>query len=326
MTQPAGDHKPIQAALPPKKKRKKKPRPVADYLFYLLVRSLAIFLQLWDIDTALRVARWLGRGLFTIYGRGRERALENLRFSYPDKDTAWIETTARRSFEHLVMFAFDILYAARLVNATTWRRYIVLNDPHIREVLADLLAGKGMIMVTGHYGNFEILARAFTAFGLESYNVARPIDNPYINHYVYHVLHRGQHIIYKKGATDAMQHVLNEGATLGIVADQNAGHKDIFVPFFGRLASTYKSVGLLAMTYNVPICVGCARRVGDRFRFELAITRIIRPHEWRDRPDPLYWVTAEYTRAIETFVRHDPEQYWWIHRRWKTRPLAERKF
>lgn len=307
-----------------KKKKKKKSNPFLDYPVYLLVRVVAIFLQLGSIDTALYVARVLGRGLYRLYGRGRLRALENLQKSYPEKDPAWIEHTARRSFEHLVMFAFDILYANRLIRQSTWHRYVKIDEQRLAKPLRMLLRGHGMIMVTGHYGNFEVMGRAFSTFGLESYNIARPIDNPYINHYVYHVLHGGQNIIYKKGASDAMHRVLNDGATLGIVADQNASHKDVFVDFFGRKAATYKSVGLMAMAYNVPIAIGCTRRIGDRFLFELELTRIIYPADWQAQPDPLTWVTAQYTQAIEEFVRKDPEQYWWVHRRWKTRPPEEK--
>jgi KDO2-lipid IV(A) lauroyltransferase len=71
--------------------------------------------------------------------------------------------------------------------------------------------------------------------------------------------------------------------------------------------------------------VGYSRRIGNRFFFELGVSRIILPEEWADKDDPLKWVTAEYTRAIEQFVREDPTQYWWLHRRWKHRPKEEMK-
>ena len=93
---------------------------------------------------------------------------------------------------------------------------------------------------------------------------------------------------------------------------------------FFPLQSTYQSIGLVALTYNLPIVVGYSRRVENRFFFEIGVQRIIFPHEWADKEDPLKWVTSEYTKAIEAFVREDPTQYWWLHRRWKTRPKEER--
>jgi KDO2-lipid IV(A) lauroyltransferase len=80
---------------------------------------------------------------------------------------------------------------------------------------------------------------------------------------------------------------------------------------------------LLAITQSLPICIGGARRVDNRFFFEVTASRIIFPDEWADKEDPLKWVTAEYTKAIEEFVRKDPTQYWWLHRRWKHRPKEE---
>jgi KDO2-lipid IV(A) lauroyltransferase len=111
---------------------------------------------------------------------------------------------------------------------------------------------------------------------------------------------------------------------LGFIADQNAGSKGMFVDFFGVKASTYKSIGLLAMTREVPIVVGYARRLGRRFEFEVGVERVIQPHEWADRPDPLRWVTQAFTDAMEASIRRAPEQYLWIHRRWKSRPKGEK--
>jgi KDO2-lipid IV(A) lauroyltransferase len=133
----------------------------------------------------------------------------------------------------------------------------------------------------------------------------------------------GQKILDKKGASEQMGELVSSGATLCFIADQDAGKKGVFVDFFGRKASTYKSIGLLAITNNLPIGVGYGRRIEGRFFFEMGVTRIIMPAEWADKEDPLKWITAEYTKAIETFVREEPSQYWWLHRRWKHRPKEE---
>jgi KDO2-lipid IV(A) lauroyltransferase len=127
----------------------------------------------------------------------------------------------------------------------------------------------------------------------------------------------------KKGATQEITGLLGNGGVVGFVADQNAGHKGIFVDFFGRKASTYKSIGLLAMQYDVPVVIGYARRIDGRFKFRIGTHDIIYPKDWKDQPDPLLYITQRYTKAIEDFVRADPGQYLWLHRRWKTRPKGE---
>jgi Kdo2-lipid IVA lauroyltransferase/acyltransferase len=307
----------------PKAKKKKKPSVVQDYLLYLVVRVAAVFIQMMEVNASLRLARGLGHGLYLIYHRGRERAIEHLRASFPEKGQAWLEKTARRSFEHIVMLAFDVINTSRLIRASTWHRYIELGEGMDRG-LKLILAGRGVLMVTGHYGNFEISGVTLATFGLETYSIARPLDNRFINDYLLGVRQRqGQIIVDKKGATEHMLEYLQAGATLGFIADQNAGHKGMFVDFFGRKASTYKSIGLLAMEYNLPIIVGCCRRVRDEYRFRFVLTQIILPEHWKGQDDPLRWITEQYTAAIERFVRDDPEQYWWVHRRWKTRPKGE---
>jgi len=181
-----------------------------------------------------------------------------------------------------------------------------------------------MLMVAGHYSNFEIMGYMLGLFGYNIYSIARPLDNRFINKYLYDVRRRaGQKIIDKKGAAELMSKLTSKGATLCFIVDQDAGRKGIFVDFFGRKASTYKSIALLAITTNTPIGVGYSRRVDNRFFFEIGVNRIITPDEWADKEDPLKWITAEYTSAIEQFVREDPTQYWWLHRRWKHRPKDE---
>ncbi len=306
-----------------KKRPKKKPHPVLDWLVYAAVRVLVVFLYLFDVETNLRFACFLGRLLWTHYHRGRQRALENLRASFPEKSEEWIWQTGRRSFEQIVMLTIDVLFTPRLVKKYNWREYSrYRNAEHAKWLMQER---KGLLMVTGHYSNFEITGYLMGLFGFDLYSIARPLDNKYLNRFLYGVRERrGQKIIDKKGAAELMPQIVARGSTLGFIADQDAGKKGVFVDFFGRKASTYKSIGLVALTYNLPIVVGYSRRVGNRFFFELGVTRIIFPQEWADKDDPLKWITAEYTKAIEAFVREDPTQYWWLHRRWKSRPREER--
>jgi len=306
-----------------KKRKKRKRNLIADWLGYILLRIAVVFLSLFKIETNLRFACFLGRLLWKHYHRGRLRAIENLQASFPEKDDTWIQETGRRSFEHLAMLAVDVLFTPRIVRKSNWRLYSSFkNAERVKWMLQE---GKGLILATAHYSNFEIVGYMLGLFGFNIYSVARPLDNKFISRYLYSVRQQaGQIIIDKKGAAEQMGKILSTGAGLGFIADQDAGKKGIFVDFFGRYASTYKSIGLLAFTYNFPIVVGCSRRIDNRFFFEISMTRIIMPDEWIDMDDPVFWITSEFTKAIEKFIREDPTQYWWIHRRWKHRPKDER--
>ncbi|MCH8828106.1 MAG: Rieske 2Fe-2S domain-containing protein [Planctomycetes bacterium] len=172
------------------------------------------------------------------------------------------------------------------------------------------LWGPGLVQMACFVGRFS--------------SVVRGMDNPLINDYLTRTRsHTGLQLIFKKGAVEAAEEVLKQNRFLGILPDQNAGRKGVFVDFFGRKASTVRTVALLACEYEVPVVVGYCRRLGNRFRHELGVERIIWPDEWRDQPDPIHWITQQYAAAIESYVRRWPDQYLWTHRRWKTRPKDE---
>jgi len=294
--------------------------PILDWLVYAGVRLYCMAAQMFPIDTNLRTARWIGTLWFHLISRHRERAKQHLRLAYgpvlSEKDA---DRLARRSMQQMVMMAVEVLFTPRLISEWTWPRYVRLN--RLAEAVEVLLDRRGAILLTGHYGNWELIGYVLSCLGFRMTAVMRPLDNPYLNGYLMsHRQKRGLDLLYKKGATQTAEDILCAGGILGFIADQNAGHKGLFVDFFGQKASTYKSIGLLAIRHDVPIIVGYARRLSDRFEYEIGVTRIIRPSEWKGRPDELMWITQEYTRAIEEFVRAAPEQYLWIHRRWKSRP------
>ncbi len=291
-------------------------------LQYLAIRSAAYTLQLFPIDLNLKTARLMGRLWWRLDARRRNRTKDHLRAALGDDlSERQIHDLSRRSSEHLAMWFVEFLCAFRLLNEWTWSRYI--EPVGIQDAIRVLLRRKGAILLTGHYGNFELTAYSLAAIGFDVVAVMRPLDNPYLNDFVVRTrAQRGLRLLNKKNVAAEAERILNRGGAIGFVADQDAGRKGVFVDFFGRPASTYKSIALLAMQCEVPILVGFARRCGHRFRYRAHITRIIHPQEWRDSDDPIRWITQEYTAAIEAFVRHTPDQYLWIHRRWKTRPRS----
>jgi KDO2-lipid IV(A) lauroyltransferase len=234
-----------------------------------------------------------------------------------------ISWLADRCLESVTMFVVEAICLPRLINAFTWSRYIELVN--FDDALRLILGGNGVIFVTGHYGSFEVMGHLLAALGFDMTAVMRPLDNVYLNRFM--VASRRTHgltLLDKKGAMSRAEGLLADGAMLAFIGDQDAGRKGIFVDFFGRPASTYKSIALLAIATGAPIVVGYARRRGNVARYEVGVPRIIYRHEWEQQADPLRWITQEYTSAIESFVREAPEQYLWIHRRWKSRPKSEK--
>lgn len=294
-----------------------------DRLVYVGVRLASAAMHCFPVDSNLQTAQLIGDIMYRVDRKHRERALANLRRSFPDMNPRQHQRLARQCMHQLVMLAVEVLFTTRLIRLDTWATYCRLEN--FNEALGLLLKPRqGLILLTGHYGNWEILGYVLATLGFETTSVARPLDNPYLNDWLLGVRERqGQKIVGKKGATTEVTDVLDRHGAVGFIADQNAGSKGVFVDFFGRKASTYKSIGLLAMQYEVPVVIGYARRNDGRFHFTLGVQDIIYPEQWKAQNDPLRYITQRYTRGIEDIVRADPGQYLWLHRRWKTRPRGE---
>jgi KDO2-lipid IV(A) lauroyltransferase len=328
-----------------------------DYPAYLVLRIISMLLAIPPIETTLRAMRGLGSIWFHVpralpplripgwiaaapgmgwtlkiqratnklrekFCEHRNRAEQHIRLAYPEWTTAQVEHAALTSMQHIAMLAVEVLFTPRLVTQWTWPRHITLTD--LSDAIRILLAKRGCIMLTGHYGNWELLGYALATLGFDIVAVMRPLDNEYINGFLLDKRERsGLRLLYKKGVTQSAQEVLESKGTLCFIADQNAGAKGVFVDFFGRKASTYKSIALLAIEFRVPIIVGCARRTGEGFKYDIEVCRIIHPEEWDGKEDEMLWITQEYSKAMESFVRKAPEQYLWMHRRWKSRPKDE---
>ncbi|RPI64598.1 MAG: lipid A biosynthesis acyltransferase [Planctomycetaceae bacterium] len=294
-----------------------------DYIAYLGMRLFAMFVHMFDHKTNYRTAALIGNLLYRFDKRHRKRALEHLRLSFPDWSDEKRRQVARASMRNLVYLGLEVLFTTRLITPGRWRRHITLTD--MSETIRLLLEREsGVIMLTGHFGNWEVVGYMMATLGFPTVSIARRLDNLYIDKYVFGIRQNtGQMILDKRGATTAAPEVLENKGVVGFIADQDAGKKGAFVDFFGRKASTYKSIALLAIQYNAPVIIGFGRRLDEDYHFEIGIQRLIRPEEWADKDDPVMWITQEYTTALENVVRRAPEQYLWVHRRWKHRPKGE---
>ena len=299
---------------------KRRKRPLENYLIYLLVRGVVGFAQAMSVAQSYAFARVLAGILHRVDRRHRMIGLENLRAAFGDQYTpADRAAIIERVYLHFCMMLMEILHIPRKLHPTTWRDRITLVG-HER-VLDRLLQGGPLIMLTGHFGNWEMAGYLFGVFGFPPNSVARTLDNPYLDAYLRTFRERtGQKMIPKKGGYDQMLAVLRTGGVLSFLADQDAGERGMFVDFFGRPASTHKAIAILALEHQAPVVVGCARRIGPGFRYEVACTEIFDPAEFTGTAADAQLLTQRYTTALETIIRRDPDQYLWLHRRWKHQP------
>ena len=293
-------------------------------LQYVALRMVEAALQCFPIDLNLMTARLAGRLLYRLDRTHRERALANLRASFPGAAESHLEALARRSCEHLIMVGAEVLCLPRLMQFNRFLDYVDIRQclPSFQHVAA----GRPAILVTGHFGNWELVGYSMAAMGFPPTAIARPLDNPYLNDYILRLRERtGQRILFKEGMTEEALGELRRGRPVAFIADQDAGRRGFFVDFFGRKASAYKSIAYLALEENIPIFVGGAYRLGPGFRYRVVMLDRIEPADYPRSLDGALAITARYTAAIEQVVRLAPEQYLWVHRRWKTRPPEERR-
>jgi len=268
------------------------------------------------------LARGLGTAAYAVSARSRRLGRENLDLAFGGTKTAAEKRRIlRRSLQNFSLVMLDLLWFTR-DSAARMERWFV-PAPGFRETMAGRTARVG---VTGHFGNWEVLGYMVGALGIRTYAVARPIDNPYIDRWLLrHREETGQCIISKFGAADLAVRVIEQQSPLCFVADQHAGSKGIWVDFFGRPASTYKSIALLAMQMNCPIAVGGAWRLGNRFKFRTSIVDVIDPQDYADDKDAVRSITVRYTKALEKLILNAPQQYLWMHRRWREPPPPRKK-
>lgn len=299
----------------------KRPRNRAlDALVYVAVRLIVAVAQALSIEQSYAFADWLAGVLYRVDKRHRAVALENLKNAFGDRyDDFERDRIVRAVYRHFCRMMMEMLHIPRKLHLTTWRERIRLvgHEP----VLDRLLRGGPILMLSGHYGNWEMAGYLFGVFGFPPHSVARALDNPYMDRFLRRFRERtGQKLIPKKNGYDQMLEVLRNGQVLSMLADQDAGERGLFVEFFGRPASTHKAIALLAIEYNAAVLVGYARRVGPGFFYEVGCQDLIEPADWADEADPVRYITQRYSTALEQAIQLAPEQYLWLHRRWKHQP------
>lgn len=271
------------------------------------------------------LAAWLGRRLgdllYLILPSRRRVALVNIRHAFPELTPPQHERLCRRATQHLGLVVMEL--CAMLVRPLDHllARITVDGREHIDKVMA---AHGRALMLTGHLGNWEILSAAHRLAPYSLAVVVRPLDAGWLNAIAERLrLKTGVELIAKRQALRPVLAALARGGMVAILLDQNASRREgVFVPFFGRLASTSRSLAVLAVRTGVPIVPIFARReAGGRHR--VIIWPPLAPPTTNDREKATVELTARCTATIEEAIRQAPEQWLWMHGRWRTRPEGQ---
>lgn len=301
-----------------------RPRNIVDYLGYLVVRLFVCVVQAMPIETCAVVARWLAKVCASVLKIRRRVVEDNLKHAFPNMTAAERKRIFRQMWEHLFLLVIEVIHAPRKIHRTNWRDYVTLvNAPAIIRAFFD---DRPTVIICGHYGNFELSGFVLGVLGFPSFTIARPLDNPYVDQFL-HEFRRmtGQYILPKSGSARDVEAVLRRGGILALLADQNAGRKGCWVEFFGRPASSHKGIALFTLASEAPTIFCYARRTGGPLVHRMGGDAILEPRTMPAEMRTVTGITEWYTRELERIIRLAPEQYWWLHRRWRDYPPEKAK-
>jgi Kdo2-lipid IVA lauroyltransferase/acyltransferase len=272
------------------------------------------------VSVALGIGRRLGDVAALVLPRRRRVTLANVRLAFPDLPATERRALARRSWQHLGMTAVEL---ARLLGRpldATLGELSLEGLEHLRRAMDE--HGSALV-VSGHLGNWEYLSAASCLTGYPLSVVIRPLDSPALDVLATAMRRKtGVRLIDKRGALRPVLEALRRGDMVGILLDQNAARREgVFVPFFGRTASTSRSLALLAVRTGAPVVPIFARREGPGRHRVIIAPALPRPAV-NDPERAVVELTARCTEAIESAIRSTPEQWLWSHDRWRTRPPA----
>ncbi len=292
---------------------------------YLAVRIFLSLIQAVSLDTCQTVTRWVAWLACDVLKIRGATVAENLRIAFPEKTDQQRHAIARRMWEHLLLMVCEVAQINRKIHETNWRKYVEVADK--REWIRVVSTSRPKVCVTGHFGNFEALGHVSNFWGFRTYTVARPLDNPYLHELVNRFRESmGQKILAKSHSAGQAEEVLATGGLLGLLGDQHAGVRGCVVDFLGRAASCHKALALFALLNRAPLLVATCTRTGRPMHFRMSMDAVIDPAENPPAAESVEDLTQWYNDVLAARIRQQPEQYWWLHDRWKElKPRRRRK-
>jgi KDO2-lipid IV(A) lauroyltransferase len=300
-------------------------RRLKHWLEYQGVLFLLFLAQTLPLAIMLALGRLLGKLTFSILRIRRRVALENLAHAFPEKPAAELKTIARRSYEKFGMMMLEYLRLPKL-SENELRERISFAMPKEQNPYEQALAlGKGAICMTGHFGNWEYMGALVALLQYPMVYLYQEQNNPYVAALIRDTRTKMNMPSIPRGAAlRGILKALREKKFVAILADQDAGSNGIFVDFLGRPASTGRGPAAFVLKTQAPIvfCVAIREPNGrHRVEAELLTFDLSQNGPALSEEEKLKFVTQAWTRVLEKYIRQYPDHWFWMHRRWKTKPV-----
>ena len=292
-----------------------------ETMAYRVIKAIFDVIALVPPKTGEKIALFFSKIWFVVDRRHRKIAIENITHAFGDRMTPGeIHRIARTTFFHAANMIFETPRVYALKPKDVSRHYRVHGLHHLRVAHTK---GKGVLMLSGHLGNWEISVQLNNIARLTVCGVYRKLDYPPMERYFHEKREStGSRLYPLKGAVQAILREFAAGNAMALLIDQNAKrHQGVFVDFFGRPACTNMGPAYLALLTGVPVIMYFFVRENGKYRCEfLPELPVVNTG---DMEQDLLVNTRNFNKALEGIIRRYPDQWFWIHNRWKTRPLKE---
>lgn len=279
---------------------------VAVLIFYSLLRLLPSVLR-------LKLAGLFGIISYSLTPRRAEIALENLRAAFPQLTLSERKRIAREVYRNLAASAIEEIDLARAVTTVTVDAQTEAKLTHLRQLHKQ---GKPLLFVTGHYGNWEVLAQYLTTRFENVSFLAKEQSNPSINKMINRLRSAmGGHVIPTNTATRVVPKLLKSGGALMLAVDQDAGREGVMIEFLGRPAAYFRGWALFSYHYHAPVAFMFLRRESQGFTLEIA--DMVEPDLTAGKDTEIKHLLTLFSDHLAAAVTAHPEQWLWTHRRWK---------
>ena len=285
---------------------------------YGALRGLVRALGAVPWDRAGRIGAGVGAMGYRPLGVRRRVVERQIAAAFPELSGEEVAMMAKRSYEHLGRSAIETALLPGLGQAGVLRLVSEVENWDIVERAH--AAGRGIIIVAGHLGNWELAAAYIAARGVPFDVIVRRMGNPFFDRYLNQTREQlGVNVVYDAQAVRQTPRALREGRAVGFVADQGVrGLASTFVPFFGRPAKTPRGAAVFALRFGAPVIfVAALRKPDGSYRVGFEEVAVV---DTGDRERDVDAVVLRFTRVLENWVRRAPEQYFWQHRRWRRQP------
>ncbi len=291
-------------------------RRARSRLLAAAVRPAIVVFGLLPWRAAQRLGGVLGSLVWMVSRRDRRRALEHLELAFPDRSPGDRRRIAAACFRHLGANLAEILHVLHRSPETACRHQRVVGADAVERARAE---GRPVVLITGHCGNWELISATNLSHDARFSAMARQLDEAALDELAVRLrAHLGTETIARGSHASARQmlRALRSGRTLALLIDQDIATDGVWVPFFGRLANTPRAAAELALRLGATVVPAFDERLPDGVH----LVRFLPPLEL---PDDVEGATAAMTAAIENQIRRCPEQWVWMHRRWRRRPPGE---